>query len=769
MISLLNPQANERIELADFVHVSQTSILGLSRSLPEMFLTSSSKGSMWIVRGFACTSPSGQLLSVAKGAALLSLRSGAQVVTGIATNDGADVQSLDLSSYVAGTYNVYVRFVLSPDTFDTRTFYRASGGGEEYGQSVPTRLSGNWELAVRSVTPGEEWLQIAVVTTPSMTITDTRPMYFEGRIDQSTASGWGSTSDRSTDRASCAVGDLQTALASLRQGLEDIKGPGLARWYTGYVAGQTIGFAGTPVASRTQWADANFYAQGDTDKPMLVFGADGAHVRYKRSIGVLSATGPDIGAASASASTAFALRSGATDEALLRGGFYRSSAQTGFAALDASWSRGAPGASLGGVAFYGASGVMGGSGVGLGYSLGAALPALFVGSTNTVGVGAASASQMLSDTALVLQVPASAGLARQLAFTDGAKSILTLGASNAATSPIASSSYTGGILSLPNGAPLLFVQGGKEAGVLTGGTWLLGPGASAYASSAAAGALGTLTIAAAPSVVTSTDASSGAVNYANTPALLLNSNTQGSSYSPLRYATRMTFANQGVSVFNLDGGAGSYALTDVANAQAVYTYSTTTKLLTFGTTVLAPAVKATSAAGSYGYQGTYAHTNTFSGLTAKVVSGTMAALASNPAAVGAASVNNTVVLCAPIQSMQGQQWTNFTANIVCNAAQSVTCAWTVARYDTLADMYYLIYSTSQTIAANTSANTVLTTRYPVTDSSGTYFSDYILSETCNPRQCWFVQMTFTSSASFNAYLKYFTVDLTTPALNPQRQ
>lgn len=775
MISLLNPQANERIDLGDFTYLAQTSLLGVSRSLPEMFLTDPAKSQMWIVRGFTLSNPSGQVLSVSGGAALLALRQGAQVSYGMATSDGAATQALDLSSYAAGTYSVYVRFILSADTFDTRTFYRASGGGEEYGQSVSTRLNGAWELAVRNITPGEEWLQIGTVTAPSMALTDTRPLYFEGRVDQGTSSGWGTAQDRDPDRGAHGVTDLQTALAALRQGLEDIKGPGIARWYTDHIVGQTIGFAGAPVASRTQWGDAGFYAQGDASAPSLRFADDGAQLSYARSTGLLTVNGPDVGGQAGSTATALAWRSGPTDEALVRGAFFRPSTTTGAQALDASLSRGVPGSATGGVGFYGASGLMGGAGVGLGYALGAAKPALFVGASGNVGVGLGSAASLLPDDFYALQVMVPASARRYLGFTDGTQSHVLLGYSNGATSPVSSAAYTGGLLNLPSGADLMIAQGGKRTATLSAGSWALG-NAGVFA-----GVVNGATIHA-PVVVDS--AAGGYTRYAQTSSLVLNNGNFQAIPGGQPWPARLTFASNNAAFYHIDGGSPSLTITDVTNGVDVFNYKYTTKIATFtgavaaasvsATTVAATAVTATSGnTAAFAYAPNVTHTDTFAGINGCLQLGAPALLAGNGGALGASSVLTSegyvAMMAVPIRCMQGQKWSNFSGYVSCNAPQAVTCIWSILRYDTLGDADTFIYSGTQNIPANTSGKVQLTTRYSALVNGTPTFLDYIQSEVSTTQQCWYVQLKFSSSASFNAYLKYFTVTLTTPALSPQQQ
>ncbi|MFA5028483.1 MAG: hypothetical protein WC713_11470, partial [Candidatus Methylomirabilota bacterium] len=93
-------------------------------------------------------------------------------------------------------------------------------------------------------------------------------------------SGWsvdggGVFADRSVDRATYGVGDLQMFSAAVRQCLEDIKGRGLRRWWDRDIGGLNIGFDADPVEDVLAVGDANFgLSKAILNNPRLYFEAD---------------------------------------------------------------------------------------------------------------------------------------------------------------------------------------------------------------------------------------------------------------------------------------------------------------------------------------------------------------------------------------------------------------------------------------------------------------------------------------------------------------
>ncbi|RYF09670.1 MAG: hypothetical protein EOO40_06505, partial [Deltaproteobacteria bacterium] len=274
-MDLLNISANQRLDLADLSYGLVDSQIGLHKALTsQVLMDPSGTAPAYILSGFGVTNPAGTQITVTRGVALLPYRTDTQVLYGMVASDGPAAQTLDLSSRAPGTYTVYITFTYQPGVDDTRTLWSADNGGGEYASALPTRLVAGWQLVVETASPGSEWVAIATVTTPGMKIADVRPFFFEGRPDQSFAPQWGSAGDRASDRSLSPITNLQTFVQAMQQCLIDIKGPGVANWYTPFIAGQVIGYQGTAAAGRTAWKDANFYAQGDASVPSFNFSDD---------------------------------------------------------------------------------------------------------------------------------------------------------------------------------------------------------------------------------------------------------------------------------------------------------------------------------------------------------------------------------------------------------------------------------------------------------------------------------------------------------------
>lgn len=277
---------NERIDIDDFrFAVGEDDRANLHELTEEFMKESSIVGSEdrtgYILSGFAISNPSAKQLQVTKGKAFLSQRLNGAVVRGVLTVEGDATKIVDLNTYPAGTYGVYIRFEEVAGDVQNRIFWDPTGDGSEYADAKDTRYVAGWSLRVEATSPGSEWLLIGEVAQATMTITDKRPFYFEGAVDSSYSSGWssdgdGQATDRNANRALYGVKDLHTFVRAMKQCLEDIKGRGLKRWWDRDIGGMNIGFDANPVAGRLAIGDAAFYARLDmgSDDPLLVFDTD---------------------------------------------------------------------------------------------------------------------------------------------------------------------------------------------------------------------------------------------------------------------------------------------------------------------------------------------------------------------------------------------------------------------------------------------------------------------------------------------------------------
>lgn len=762
VFSLLNLTAGERLDLTDMTTLAQTSLVDVARGVPAGLLVDSQRQAMWVVRGFAMSSPSGQVLKITRGSALLSLRRGAQVASGVLTSDGPESLSVDLSSYSAATYSIFIRFVLVPDAFDTRVFFRAATGGSEYQQSVPTRLVGGWEIAVAAVSPGAEWLKIGEVTTPSMALVDMRPMYFEGRADQGGASGWGSDDDRSDDRAAHGIGDLQTMLAAMRQGLEDVKG---GRWYSAFVTGQSIGYAGSPQMGRTSWGDAGFFAQGSQDAPSFSFATDGGALTYRRDAGQLQATGAALASSAGATSRPFAWLSG-PDGAALSTGFYRATAQGDASGVDAAVSYVSKAGSAGGIGFYGTSGAMSGPGVGLGYALGAQAPALFVGASNIVGVGLASAAGLIADVTAPLQVAASSTTVRGLGLTDGAALQALVGFANAAPLTSSKTAFTGALISLTQATGRLAVlQNNVDRAALRGsGNWAFGAGSIGSALNAA-----TINVVDSPRVVTGTTfnqtLNATTTSFARTDALALNNtNSATDGAVSFYYPTTLALYNVGQRLFGLSASTSSQGVNfltirDEANSFDLLSYNAQTQQTTFRNSLAVVALD------DYKFTQAFPHTDTLLGCAGRIRVGTMAQV--DGVSFGELAVSNasgtgvgTVQMVVQLPANKGQVLRGVQAYVRAQSGSAASCGITLFRYDSVANSQanrpdVQIGTASATLPASSAA-----AQAPLITN---------INETSADGQSWYLRVTFSGSGDLVGILKFVYLFMATPALNPQRQ
>lgn len=284
-VDILRVESNERVDIADFEFISEA-VQAHERQMIDNFMCDPARTRKWVLSGFAMSNPAAKQLQVAKGKAILGSRIGGSVEYGVLTTEGDVTLTVDLNSYSAGTYGIYVRFERIAGESQSRIFWNPSGAGSEYAQAINTRWTAAWALRVEATNPGAEWLKIGEVDQATMAITDQREFYFEGSVDSTYESGWssdggGSANDRNSDRATYGCADLQMMLAALRQAVEDVKGRGLKRWWDQGIGGMNIGFDTDPTDDTLAIEDANFNMTIGTQGPEITFDT-GDHFEYDR-------------------------------------------------------------------------------------------------------------------------------------------------------------------------------------------------------------------------------------------------------------------------------------------------------------------------------------------------------------------------------------------------------------------------------------------------------------------------------------------------------
>ena len=289
-LDLLKVESNERLDLLDFQYlINEFAANGLANAA-NLFLTNPN-GSLraWILKGFALSNPSGKQLTVTKGTAILAYRGEGAIKYGMITTAGDATKTIDMNALASNTYNVYIRFEFVDGPNSSRAFWNPEGTGSEFAQAISIKKLANWSLRVETSSPGAEWLQIGTANNSGvgLVIVDQRPLYFEGTVNSTYASGWstdggGGANDRNADRKTYGIADMQTFVAAAKQCLEDIKGRGLKRWWDRDIGGMNIGFDANPVSGTLAIGDANYFVSLVGGNPRITF-ASGDYVEYDRT------------------------------------------------------------------------------------------------------------------------------------------------------------------------------------------------------------------------------------------------------------------------------------------------------------------------------------------------------------------------------------------------------------------------------------------------------------------------------------------------------
>lgn len=231
MPKLLNIEANQRVDVGDFAFLA-TSPNDHAKHAVENFVTNPDGTRVWVLSGFATDNPSANQIRVTRGTALLATKEGGVTKYGYVTTEGDASKTIDIAAYTNATYGIYIRFEYQDGDDESRIFWNATGLGSEFAQSTPTRLTPGWSMRIEASNPGSEWLKIGEVVKSGSppAITDMRPFYFEGVASATYANTWGAGNDRSDNRATYGVRDLQTFTAAMRTKLEDLQGEG-KRWW----------------------------------------------------------------------------------------------------------------------------------------------------------------------------------------------------------------------------------------------------------------------------------------------------------------------------------------------------------------------------------------------------------------------------------------------------------------------------------------------------------------------------------------------------------
>lgn len=261
---LVKLHPNERIDLPDFNHIVGELPTQLMSEVHNAF---HSVNQSWILDGFGMTGSGTASLTVTLGRAILGVRDEGLIRYGMITATGDASKTLNVGTLTEGeTYDVYIRFEFVDGDEESRVHWDDTAQ-TQVARSVKTRRKAAWSampVLTSAGSPGNEWLLIGTFTKTGgvvASLIDKRPFFFEGAVNTTYASGWGSGNDRNADRAQYGTKDLQSQLAALRQSVEDIKGTGLRRWWDEDVGGMNIGFTGAPTEKRVAVGHAGVYLE----------------------------------------------------------------------------------------------------------------------------------------------------------------------------------------------------------------------------------------------------------------------------------------------------------------------------------------------------------------------------------------------------------------------------------------------------------------------------------------------------------------------------
>jgi hypothetical protein len=300
--SFLNTEIGERVNQPDFQHAAEVSqrdglaqigdLLGVGYYRSELTHIPRSL----VLHGFAVTNPSGNIVRVTKdaggvqGAAIMAARERGQVVYGLVASEGDATRDVDITSYPAAIYGVFLRLDFRDDDFKNRPFWNATAATPvEFPRNIPTRRSENWSVVIELSAPGPEWMRVATVNRTGMVVTNTRQHFFEppNPVGDYVVgdSHWGANNDRNIDRATYGIDGLYRWVLAVERQLQDIIGgqsPNHGWWADLTSAGaQSLRLheSGKLARNGTQTMEGDLLPDGDNTRDLGSAGAQWAEVR----------------------------------------------------------------------------------------------------------------------------------------------------------------------------------------------------------------------------------------------------------------------------------------------------------------------------------------------------------------------------------------------------------------------------------------------------------------------------------------------------------
>ena len=240
----------QRVEASDASQVAiDTPVQSMTAVTNDVLVGPEHPNRSYVLSGFDVTNPSGTIIQINGGTAVLGYRKDGKAKFGMVTNNGASSRQVDVSTLaLTTTFGIYIRFEFLDDQFANRFFWNPlASTPAETARNVPTRAAENWAFAISTTSPGAEWLQIAtfqrngvgnLVASDGFSAfpTDTREYLFDhsGAIVDA---DWGASADRTTPS-----GGPRQAVLGLQRQVQDIIGASSGTWRSAIPANLTTGF-----------------------------------------------------------------------------------------------------------------------------------------------------------------------------------------------------------------------------------------------------------------------------------------------------------------------------------------------------------------------------------------------------------------------------------------------------------------------------------------------------------------------------------------------
>ncbi len=169
----------QRVSLPDLQEFSLSLIRALSQ-LGAHLIDPDSIG--YVLTGWTVT-VADTVITINRGSGLAGLQFLGETLSGLVVSGGDPSRQIDIGSFADGEYSVYVRLELERGAFESRPFWDpvATPSPAEVSRTTATRAIENWAAVAATVSPGDEWMRLAVVTKTgsSLTVSDRRQFLYD--------------------------------------------------------------------------------------------------------------------------------------------------------------------------------------------------------------------------------------------------------------------------------------------------------------------------------------------------------------------------------------------------------------------------------------------------------------------------------------------------------------------------------------------------------------------------------------------------------------